>query len=99
MRDSLCHILREFSFGILPTYGFGSEIGREMAGSRTTHSIGFRSGAIWDEVQVCEKRNNRVLSTKHKRVVLVGLARSISTADFRSNVSFQVSLKPGFHRI
>jgi hypothetical protein len=96
MRDSFCHILREFSFEILPTYEFGSETGREMAGSRTTHSIGFRSGAIRDEVLVCEKRNNRVLSTKHKRVVLVGHARSISTADFRSNVSFQVSIEAWF---
>jgi hypothetical protein len=96
MRDNLCHILREFSFGILPRYRFGSETGREMAGSRTTHSIGFRSGAIWDEVQVCEKRNNRVLTTKHDRVVQVGCARLISTADFRSNVSFQVSIETWF---
>jgi hypothetical protein len=51
--------------GIFRTYRSGSEIGRKMAESRTSHSIGFRSEEIWDVIQICERRNIRVLSTKH----------------------------------
>jgi hypothetical protein len=93
MRDSISHILREFSIGILPTDGFGRQDQEQLTRLDSDQErFGMRSRYVRKGIIGCFLQNIR------ESYWWVAPDRSRLQIFDRTSVS-RFPLKPGFHRI